>query len=295
MKYMEDALDFLGAELTSESLDKELRKMANIFPWIDDDASSTYFELSIGILPDYMKKIDIIASKTYTRGLIIISIYFDKCIYCVIQGGEGDQPLLDVRFPNVSKHGQGLLINTYNDDVIGWKKLTLWHILEGDIVLKKEIPKIKTINVSTANYEQTYCILKSSTDPKSPLLSVYHDALFRFGSWCYSGRVQLTPTLTLQDVPYVIPALRMQQSRLDFFCDVNNFPVNSPYAAALEYVKKVNPLVEAHIGRSEETLKSLIDRLSNMGLGESVSKWLEGDSSNSFFEFKLSPSEDLSR
>ncbi|CAN0549625.1 unnamed protein product, partial [Ectocarpus sp. 8 AP-2014] len=41
----------------------------------------------------------------------------------------------------------------------------------------------------------------------------------RFGSWCYSGTVQLTPTLALVDIPHVIPALRMQQSKLDFMCD----------------------------------------------------------------------------
>lgn len=42
----------------------------------------------------------------------------------------------------------------------------------------------------------------------------------RFGSWCYSGTVQLTPTLSLADIPHVIPALRMQQTKLDFMCDV---------------------------------------------------------------------------
>jgi hypothetical protein len=294
MQYIEDAVEFIASELASEALDKELRKMANIFPWIEEDDAATYFELSIGKIPDFMNKIEIIASKTYARGLILVSIYYDRCLYCCVQNGEGDQPLLDVRFPNVAHHGQGLLLNTYNDDHFGWKKLTLWHIVDsGEVNQKKDIPKIKTINVSTANYEQTYCILKSSIDPKSPLLSVYHDALFRFGSWCYSGRVQLTQNLTLSDVPYVIPALRMQQSRLDFYCDVNNFPINSPYAGALEYVKKISPLVEIHITRSEESLKSLIDRLSNMGLGESVTKWLEGDPANSFFEFKLSPSKEL--
>lgn len=300
LRYMEDAVEFLATELSSDHIERELRKMANIFPWIEEDNELSYFELTIGNLPDYMKGIEMIASKTYSRGLVIISIYYDRCIYCVIQSGEGDQPLLDVRFPNVSKHGQGLLLSTYNEEYYGWKKLTLWHIIDSGggasssmVMSKKDIPKLKTINVSTANYEQTYAILKSTMDPKSPLLSVYHDALFRFGSWCYSGRVQLTPTLTLQDVPYVIPALRMQQSRLDFYCDVNNFPINSPYAGALEYVNKVLPLIELHVAQSETSLKSLVDRLSNMGLGESVSKWLEGDPANSFFEFKLAPTTEM--
>lgn len=270
--------------------------MANIFPWIDDDNSSTYFELTVGELPEFMNDVSIVASKTYTRGLIILSIYFDRSIYCLIQGGEGDQPLLDVRFPDISKHGQGLHINSYSNDDRGYKKLTLWHVVDvgnGAAFVRREIPKIKTLNVSTSNYEQTYCILKSTNENDSPLLSVYHDSLFRFGSWCYSGRVQLTPTLTLPDVPYVIPALRMQQSRLDFYCDVNNVPVTSPFAFALEYVRKITPLIEHYIEYSEAPLKALIDRLSEMGVGESVSKWLDGDPANSFFEFKLSPTPEL--
>jgi hypothetical protein len=316
---MEHVNEFLASELASEGLEKELRKMSTIFPWIDQDSESTYFELTIGNLPTYMKNIELIASKTYARGLILISIYYDRCIYCLVNAGEGDQPLLDCPV---------LLFNTYNDAasdsyeegnsdekgrerkekreeriIGGWKKLTLWHIVETSKNSPKEvinkvssiIPKIKTINISTINYEQTYCILKSqNNDPKgTPLQSIYHDVLFRFGSWCYAGRVQLTSSLSLSDIPYVIPALRMQQSRLDYYCDVNNFPLNSPYASALEYVKKILPLIEIHIVSSEESLKSLIDRLSNMGLGDSVTKWLEGDSNNSFFEFKISPTQEL--
>lgn len=51
----------------------------------------------------------------------------------------------------------------------------------------------------------------------------------RFGSWCYSGTVQLTPTLSLADIPHVIPALRMQQTKLDFMCDVAQ--VRLPFAS----------------------------------------------------------------
>ena len=101
----------------------------------------------------------------------------------------GDQPLLDVRFPDVSRHGQGVHLNSFNDPSKCWRKLTLWHVLNAEgMQLKKEVPKIKTLNVSTKNYEQTYCILKSAWDSSSPTLSVHHDVLFRFGSWCYSGK-----------------------------------------------------------------------------------------------------------
>eukprot|EP01033_Poteriospumella_lacustris_P009170 gene9170-6598_t len=293
-QYMEDAMEFIAHEISSDETDKELRKMASVFPWIDDDRAPTYFEMALSQVPDYMDKVSLIASKTYTRGLIIISIYYDRSIYFLLSAGEGDQPLLDVRFPDVSKHGQGLHINSYTDNVFGYKKLTLWHIVDPEpFSIRKDFPKLKTINVSTSNYEQTYCIMKSAWDNKTNQLSIHHDALFRFGSWCYAGRVQLTATIGLHDVPFVIPALRMQQSRLDYYCDVNQVPVTSPFAAALGYIHKITPSIEQHILRSEDTLKALIDRLSNMGLGESVSKWLEGDSAHSFFEFKLSPDQEL--
>lgn len=288
-------MEFLAAELVSEAVDKELRKMSALFPWIDDDKAATYFELALGEVPAYMRSVSLIANKTYARGLIIISVYFERTVYFVVQGGEGDQPLLDVRFPDVSKHGQGLHISSYSDPAACWRKLTLWHVLEteGMQTLRRDIPKIRTLNVSSRNYEQTYCILKSAWDSYSPTLSVHHDVLFRFGSWCYAGRVQLTPSLSLADIPFVIPALRMQQSRLDFLCDVSAVPTTSPFAGGLEYVQRISPLVESQIVNSEDSLQSLIARLSSMGLGESVTKWLEGDPANSFFEFKVEPDAEL--
>jgi len=40
------------------------------------------------------------------------------------------------------------------------------------------------------------------------------DVMFRFGSWCYSGQVQIGQLLSLADVPSLIPRLRMQQNIL---------------------------------------------------------------------------------
>ena len=288
VKYINSAADFVGEEMSSDSVEKELRKMTSVFPWIDDDSSTTYFELGLNTVPKYMDKVALVATKTYVFGLILISVYYDGTMYFVIQNGEGDQPLLDVRFPDISKHGQGFHIASYNSPGSLYKKLTLWHILFPNVtVTVKDLPKLKTLNVASSNYEQTYCIMKSSWDPNTPNLSVHHDVLFRFGSWCYSGRVQLTPALSLSDIPFVIPALRMQQSRLDFICDVSSIPTTSPFAGALEYIRNITPFLEAQIAASEVTLNELVDRLTKMGLGESVSKWLEGDPNNSFFEFKI--------
>lgn len=296
LEFLNDAADFLGNEMISEGVEKELRKMSSVFPWIDDDEVNTYFELSANV-PTFMNKVALVATKTYVRGLIIISVYFDHTIYFVIKDGEGDQPLLDVRFPDISRHGQGLHISSYNEHRLPWKKLTLWHILFPDTSLVenlKHIPKLKTLSVSSKNYQQTYCIMKSTWDANSPTVSIHHDVLFRFGSWCYSGRVQLTPTLSLSDIPFVIPALRVQQSRLDYTCDVSAVPTTSPFASVLSYMQDISPYIEQEIAASESTLDELIDRLTKMNLGESVKRWLDGDPSNSFFEFKIAVDDDTS-
>jgi hypothetical protein len=161
--------------------------------------------------------------------------------------------------------------------------------------MPRELPVISTTNLSSANYIQSYCIAKSDINDANGNLSVYHDALFRFGTWCYSGKVQLTPVLNLNDIPFVIPALRMQQSRLTYLCDVGHIPNSSIFTKAMEYMHELNPIIEEEVFKSEQILNALIDRLTKMGLGDSVTKWLEGDASNSFFEFRMSNTPELER
>lgn len=50
---------------------------------------------------------------------------------------------------------------------------------------------------------------------------------------------QLTPTIGLSDLPHVIPVLRMQQSMLDFTCDVTAVPRRSPFMPAMQKMIKV--------------------------------------------------------
>lgn len=291
--FLNDAIEFFANEVISPTVENELRRMSSMFSWIDDDSSSTYFELSLSHTPLYLQDVGIMASKTYINSLIVIAIYFEESFYFIVQNGEGDQPLLDVRFPDVSYHGQGVMLTTYpiSNDCY-WKKLTLWHILNpsSSQITVSDLPKLKTYNLTSPDYQQTYCIMKSAWDYNVDGLSSYRDVIFRFGSWCYSGRVHLIPEFSLQDIPFVIPALRVQQSRLEYLCDVKSVPTTSPFASALKYAFDIAPYVLAEITKSEETLSNLITRLSNIGLDqESLTNWLDGDPSRSFFEFKLAP------
>lgn len=111
----------------------------------------------------------------------------------------------------------------------------------------------------------------------------------------FLGKVQLTPELSLADVPFVIPALRMQQSRLQYLCDASRMPNASYFTKPMEFIHSLAPVIEDQIYKSEETLQSLIERLSRMGLGDSVTKWLEGDAGNSFFEFRIASTPEMDR
>lgn len=191
LDFLHQACEFVAAEVTSSHVDDELKKWSSVFPWIDDDKAPTYFELALEP-PKYMSKVSLIASKTYNRGLIVIGIYCEGMFYFVLLPGEGEQHLLDVRFPNVSSHGQGLHIASYREETPYWRKLTLWYSVTGGAVAKElsgasDTPKSTTTNISSAKYIQTYCILKSEPSSSGGGLSVEHEALFRFGSWCYSG------------------------------------------------------------------------------------------------------------
>ena len=59
----------------------------------------------------------------------------------------GDQALLDIRFPDVSRRGQGLHISAYPDNSCPYRKLTLWHTLipEGDMESLLTPPKLVSI------------------------------------------------------------------------------------------------------------------------------------------------------
>lgn len=298
MSFIEEGIQFISSEIVSDKVERELKRWSKIFRWIEEDAAKTYFELMCETPDELNQSVELIANKTYNHGLIIISIFHQNAIYFVLQDGEGDQPLLDVSFPNVSRHGQGLLVANYFEMLDKWKKLTLWHNLETkrpsksptlQADAKASAPvavKKKTVSVASKEYMQTYCIRKASPDDLES--GSLREVLFRFGSWCYAGEVQLIPSLSLLDVPFVIPALRMQQSRLNFLCDTAHIPEDHFFAPALQYMLGVSAHIDRQIADAETTLGALVEKLTSMGVGDSVAKWLQGDSMDSFFEFKVS-------
>ena len=170
--------------------------------------------------------------------------------------------------------------------------LALWHALPSEV----KIAPPPTRNLSAGSYVQMYMVLRPRAENGGfAVTSAYREVLFRFGSWCYGGSVQLTPVITLADIPHVIPALRMQQSRLEYVYGADAVPATSPYAKPMAYMMKHTPLMEREIASAEDVLNKLVERLTAMGLGDSISSWLEGDASQSFFEFAVSASDPEAR
>jgi hypothetical protein len=290
-RMLESAQDFMAAQLSSDALQSNLLKWSNVFPWIEE--GGVYFELTADVEKE-MEGVTLVASKTYSRGLILISVFFEGSFYVVLQDGEGDQALLDIRFPDVSSHGQGLHLTDFREELAPWRKITLWQSLGGNSPYRTrtKAPRSPTRSLASDRYIQTYVVMQPNRGG-SAANAIYRDVLFRFGSWCYAGTVQLTPMLALSDVPHVIPALRMQQSRLDFVFDVRAIPERTPYSKPLNYLSSIVPAMEEEIIASEEVLTSLLDKLDGMGLASSVEEWFDGQdgAQSSFFEFKVAPDE----
>lgn len=213
-----DVFDFIGAELASERMEKKLMKAAEEYRWVDEDSDAkNFFELQSGGY-ECFDDVDFVASKTFVRGLVLLVIYYQRNFYVVLQEGDGEQPLLDVRFPDLSAHLQGIHLQTYqDDDCTNMKKLTLWQAVKAGKNASPPKPlKVQCKDVSGTGYNQTFLIRRTPRvdgDTANSSQSL-REVLFRFGNWCYNGHVDLGPKLALADIPVIIPMLRRQQSAL---------------------------------------------------------------------------------
>ena len=89
------------------------------------EAPEEYFELELTEACKVYKNVELLASKTYVRGIILILVYFDGQFYCTMGEGQGDQPLLDVAFPDMSRRGGGCMIGTFSHPY--FRKFSVWQ------------------------------------------------------------------------------------------------------------------------------------------------------------------------
>ncbi|ETI56696.1 hypothetical protein F441_00850 [Phytophthora nicotianae CJ01A1] len=287
-----DVYDFIGAELSSERIERKLMKAAEEHAWVDSDddgGSKIFFELQSG---DYecFDGVDIVASKTFVRGLVLLVIYYHRSFYVVLQAADGEQPLLDVRFPDLSAHLQGIHLQTYrDDDCSNMKKLTLWQAAN---VGKHQSPpkplKVQCTDVSGTGYNQTFLIRRTPRAEGSTNTPSLREVLFRFGNWCYNGHVDLGPKLELSDIPVIIPMLRRQQSALTFMCEASKMPATSLFTPSMEHLAEVVPAMQEEMSKAEQFVQNLAQSGGSFVKSKGdVGSWLEDDNVECFFEIAM--------
>ncbi|TMW57443.1 hypothetical protein Poli38472_003368 [Pythium oligandrum] len=281
-----DVFDFIGAELASERIERKLLSAASEYPWVDEDSETkNFFELQSGGY-ECFDDVDIVASKTFVRGLVLLVIYYQRSFYVVLQEGEGEQPLLDVRFPDLTSHLQGVHLQTYrDDDCTNMKKLTLWQAVKASKHQSPPKPvKVQCKDVSGTGYNQTFLIRRTprgSGDNGGSTPSL-REVLFRFGNWCYNGHVDLGPKLELPDIPIIIPMLRRQQSALTFMCEVSKMPATSLFTPSMEYLAGAVPAIQEELTKAEKFIQSLGDETASR-----MRQWLDDDNVDCFFEIGM--------
>jgi hypothetical protein len=156
MQFVYDGADFAARCLAADHVTDELGRLADVYEWMETDAGNTFFEMKADS-PPFMDDISLVCSKTYARGLIFVAVYFEGSFYFTVSEGEGDQPLLDVKFPDVSHHGQGCqLLSQQMGSPDGaplppwFASLSLWHSMPSEL----KIAPPPTRNLSTSEYIQ---------------------------------------------------------------------------------------------------------------------------------------------
>ena len=76
--------------------------------------------------------VEIMASKTYLKGLILVVIFSEGSYFAQIQDGSSRaQALLDVKYPDLSSKGRGHKIKSFADEHPTYGDLYIWAPADG--------------------------------------------------------------------------------------------------------------------------------------------------------------------
>lgn len=114
-------------DLASDTTIKKLSQLKKKHPWVEEE-TSVYFEL-VGDASHLFPDVLFICSKVHcSNGLLFNTIYFEGTIYVTIQETVGEQPLIDVSFPDLSAEGKGAVLSLYDDPDSPWMKLSIYQV-----------------------------------------------------------------------------------------------------------------------------------------------------------------------
>lgn len=101
---VEEAAD----ELSGDFVAKALGNVGAVFDWIDDDASTTYFELRLGATNTAragLAGVEAAACKVYMQSLLLTVLYFEETFYFLLAEADSEEQRLSVDsfFPDLSQ------------------------------------------------------------------------------------------------------------------------------------------------------------------------------------------------
>lgn len=124
--------------MTNAFLEEELNKAESVLtklteyhkskgqePWIDQENGRQFFELECTGNQPFFDDVEFMASKTYYHGVVVITIFFQGSFYLTLSPSVGDQPLLDMSFPDVEARKRAAQIATYAHPE--YSKLMIWE------------------------------------------------------------------------------------------------------------------------------------------------------------------------
>jgi hypothetical protein len=88
---------------------------------------------------------------------------------------------------------------------------------------------------------------------------------FRFGEWCYQGRLALSDVIQLQHLPTLIPGIQRQQDKLKFLCSREKVPVTCPFTCALQFISQASQTMMPLVMQAESSLQRLLEMMKKMG------------------------------
>eukprot|EP01029_Cantina_marsupialis_P016171 TRINITY_DN3594_c0_g1_i1.p1 TRINITY_DN3594_c0_g1~~TRINITY_DN3594_c0_g1_i1.p1 ORF type:complete len:492 (+),score=142.12 TRINITY_DN3594_c0_g1_i1:91-1566(+) len=131
-----ESMAFSETEFTSDTV---LEKLADVESSLSESACF-FFELALREI-GCLKNVEMVACKTYVRGVTLVAIYHNGSFHVVVADAEGDQPLLDCAFPQVAKRCKPIILNEFSHD--NFKRLILWQVGEAksEEVIIEEVSK----------------------------------------------------------------------------------------------------------------------------------------------------------
>ena len=256
---LERAQSFVASELSSAGIANDIKKHS----WAKSDDDDVYFELvgdTSRLFPDILLACSTVRSND---GRAFIYIYFEGVILtAAIRNSDKFCILNDLNVSNFTGCSDGSTLAMYSGNC--WMKLSMFKANQRKTEKSPTPPPLLDCRLSEtfqkglasdSIYVQSYIILKAAGNKRKE-----REVMFRFGSWCYSGKVDLQTHICLQDVPALIREVRLAQPNLNFVGDVLTLSETNRFFKPMQRMTRFLPkYLEEEAASCEDYLRQILD------------------------------------